>query len=637
MDNTVYKYPNTVKAARKAIWNAMTGGAGGGATVAIMEKGEVVYSECMGMANREEGRPVDRRTRFDVASTSKIFTTAAVLKLADIGKVDIDRPYHTYVTDFVMADPRYKAITPRMLFNHSSGLMGSCYNQSFVGEPHPGYKRHVLETLRRARLKHEPGVKSSYCNDGFTLCEILIERVSGVDYIDFLQEHILNPLELKDTGVSVGMCGSDNVAELYDSLTGNRAPREVSPGVGMGGISSTAEDLCRFGQSFCYNASQTVLSAESLGLMLTPQTSAFGGNLRTRQEDCHIGWDVVGMEKYEKIGVKIVMKGGLTWYSTKFAVLPELGISMALSFAGPGPSQKTALIILDALLEEKGCGSLRAPAKRVPSPQPVPPELRRFAGFYANGGTAVAAAIGKDNLTISAINREEPAVEFVYADGYFYKKNETVPHYFMEDKGMEFFVQEDEHCAELVYQRIPYQNAPKILDFDVDGKVWLCVNVDVSQSNWNDMFVVKSALIPQLPGYLDFAGIKLVENGRYASPAGTYFRDQKELELTGEGNDVTAYITDYILKSESIAAELVKGETRVTIPETGYGTLWHKTTEGFIIKVVADGGAVVWAAGLDGKKTIFFSVYQTDEFYAPAGSYLAVYGKRGGSAQISCR
>lgn len=630
------KYPETAKAARREVWRSIYEKAGAGAAVAIMERGEMVYSEGFGVADREEGRLVDSATRFDVASVSKMFTTVAALKLLDMGLLDIDRPYCEYVDDFVMDDERYREITVRMLFNHSSGLPGSCYNRIFGILLYNEYPQHVLDSLKRAKLKHAPGEKSTYCNDGFTLAQILIERISGRDFLDFIREHILEPLGLKDTGTSVGAAGAVSVAELYHD-DGSKAMREVSSGLGTGGLSSTAEDLCRFGQSFCANSATRILTPESLRLLMKPQLSRFCDKLRTRQEDCHMGWDVNIVDKYESRGIRLLMKGGLTWYATKFIVLPEMDISMAVTFSGGGPSEAAALAILDALLEEKGLGSFKSPVKRLPDPQPIPPELREYAGFYANGSMAVQVSFDAEHVTIKPIAGEELPVKMTYADSYFYKKDElpAIPHYFAKSGGMCFFVAENELSASLVYQKIPYINEPMTLDCDIHDKTWLLVNMLLPQTNWTGMFVVKSRLCDALPGYIDFAGIKRVENGRFARTAGSYFRDQKDLIIRYEDGIPTAYCADFVLKSESIAAPLPPGDTAITVPDGEHNAVWHKTDASALMRVQTDPGVVVQVFSPDGKKAPFNSFVNKGEFFAPKGSYLVVYGDAGGMARIS--
>lgn len=177
-------FGNTIAKARETAWKAINSGQGSGVTVAIIERGEFVYSEAMGVADRAQNRAVDRNTRFNIGSVSKMFAAVAILLLVDDGKVELDAPVLRYIPEFTMVDARYRDITVRMLLNHSSGLPGS----TFFFEFEPDASMHVLllETLKHSALKHDPGAMSMYCNDGFTLAEIVVERFAGRKYMAFL-------------------------------------------------------------------------------------------------------------------------------------------------------------------------------------------------------------------------------------------------------------------------------------------------------------------------------------------------------------------------------------------------------------------------------------------------------------------
>ena len=168
------EYRNAVTSARETSWKAINSGQGSGISVAIMERGEFVYSEGLGVAERGQSRAVDRSTRFNIGSVSKMFAAVAIMLLVDEGKVELDVPVVRYIPDFTMKDARHRDITVRMLLNHSSGLPGST---AFFGfEPDASMHRLLLETLKDSRLKHDPGAMSIYCNDGFTLAEIVVRR-----------------------------------------------------------------------------------------------------------------------------------------------------------------------------------------------------------------------------------------------------------------------------------------------------------------------------------------------------------------------------------------------------------------------------------------------------------------------------
>ena len=106
--------------------------------------------------------------------------------------MELDKPVTTYLPEFSMEDPRYTEITVRMLLNHSSGLAGTNMKTGFGTEKNRSYVMETLAELANGNLKHNPGDVSVYCNDGFTLAEAIIERVSGMSYADFLGMRVLD-------------------------------------------------------------------------------------------------------------------------------------------------------------------------------------------------------------------------------------------------------------------------------------------------------------------------------------------------------------------------------------------------------------------------------------------------------------
>lgn len=189
-------YAAAIKQARMDIWKALSLNNGSSATVAIMDDGKIVYSEQFGMRSREKSLPVDSKTQFNIGSISKIFTAAAILRLVDQGKVELDAPVTTYLPQFRMADERYRDITVRMLLNHTSGLPGTNMRNIFGSRRNPDYIAETLAYLTENRLKHDPGLLSVYCNDGLTVAEAVIEQVSGMSYASFLQQNIFEPLQM---------------------------------------------------------------------------------------------------------------------------------------------------------------------------------------------------------------------------------------------------------------------------------------------------------------------------------------------------------------------------------------------------------------------------------------------------------
>ena len=352
----------------------------------------------------------------NIGSVSKVYAVTAVMQLADQGKVNLDAPVTDYIPDFKMADERYQKITVRMLMNHTSGLMGSAYGGIFLfDEENEDYHDAFLGILSKERLKHEPGEFNCYCNDGFTLLEILVERVSGLTFTDYLDHYVCKPLALKKTGTPWNVDANDLVP-IYVNGNVKMAP-ERGQAIGAGGIISTAEDVCSFGTAF-FSGNEVLLSEKSKKEMAK--------NYRTGcLESFGLGWDEVTKEDYENAGVTILSKGGDTFFQhASLVVAPDEKISVAVlsSGGGSGVNEEMALELMDIALLEQGI-NVEHPERELPElSDAVPEEYLSLEGVYADaqGTVSITFPRGKYMQITSLAYNVEFEKQYVYsADGTF--------------------------------------------------------------------------------------------------------------------------------------------------------------------------------------------------------------------------
>jgi len=418
-------YESAITTTRSEIWQAINSGKCGSATAAIMVDGKVVYAEGFGMANREKSIPVDKTTLFNIGSISKVYVATAIMLLVDDGKVSLDKPVTDYLPEFKMADDRYKKITVRMILNHVSGIPGTEGSNSFGFKYDDNVKQETINTLARAHLKHAPGAMTVYCNDGFTLAEMIVERVSGKKYIDFLNKRIFKPLGLKNTGMSVGEIKGNPVALYYDAKTGKIHPRETLSVLGAGGLSSTAEELCRFMDAF--SAENKLLKKASLDEMKKAQPSEFWGKLRNPGFSFGLGWDITGLPRYDAAGLQILGKSGGTGnYSSMVFTVPDKRISVAFIASGADSgAMKIALDILEAVLVEKKLIAKEEKALLIPpEAQKLPSGHVSFSGYYASESKFGQVVFDEDKETATLYSFKEqekaPAITLVYNNGYYH-------------------------------------------------------------------------------------------------------------------------------------------------------------------------------------------------------------------------
>ena len=186
-------YPDYVPWMREDLLNAI-GTGDSVVSVALLDRGRVVFSEAFGYANRETGLQATVDTRMNIGSVAKIFTALAVMILRDRGRLSLDQPVVELMDDFSMRSPEFTKVTVRHLLNHSSGFPGTNYQQAInFAWLYGGYDTDTVNALSRSRLKHEPGELSVYCNDGFTLLGYLVGRLSGQHYEGSVQHKLPGP------------------------------------------------------------------------------------------------------------------------------------------------------------------------------------------------------------------------------------------------------------------------------------------------------------------------------------------------------------------------------------------------------------------------------------------------------------
>ncbi len=349
-----------------------------------------------------------------VGSVSKVYVTTAVMQLSDKGLVDIDAPVTTYIPEFRMADPRYTQITVRMLMNHTSGIMGTQFsNMELYGDNSMESYDDLLSSLASQRLKADPGEYAAYCNDGFCLLAMVVERVTGMSYTDYVVKNIAGRIGCEDTGTPVNMFGHENNAPIY---TG-RLPHdyEYCLALGSGGIYATASDVAEFGSSF-WNGDNRLLSESSKGGMATRWDSEGSTADSNYQDGSGLGWDYVEQAAYERAGVRVEGKGGdITSMHAHLLVAPDNDISVSV-LSGGGSSTLNQLVaeaLMDVALEEQGI-TVDHSAEEIELVDHIPAGFTKYAGFYAINslsGVSVAEISFPDDshmqVDVAGLNRTD--------------------------------------------------------------------------------------------------------------------------------------------------------------------------------------------------------------------------------------
>ena len=326
---------------------------------------------------------------YGIGSVSKTYTSAAIMQLADQGKINIDAPVTDYIDDFTMADERYKDITVRMLMNHTSGIAGtSAKNMFLYGDNDFLATDSVLKNLKNQKLKADPGEYAAYCNDGFELLEIIVERVSGMSFTDYIEKNIAGKIGADNIYTAKNVFENDAIADIYPDGR-NRYDTEYVLGFGTGGLYSTAVDTCEFGSTF-FKGDNRLLSEKSKDEMTALWSKNSSSKYdSTYMDQCGLGWDLTSIPMYEAAGVKTVYKGGdALQYHAALMVAPEEEISVCVTTSGGSSEYNLAMAeaLANIALEEQGINIEETTAPDVTINESVPDSYKKYEGFYTLSG-----------------------------------------------------------------------------------------------------------------------------------------------------------------------------------------------------------------------------------------------------------
>lgn len=397
-EQVTHRYGRTIANARAAIAETMKAGDVPAVTIALTDGRRSIWAEAFGVIDKATAEPAQTSTLFCIGSCSKVVAAAAVMILVDRGKLELDAPVVRYLPDFKMASPEFRLITVRMLLNHASGFPGTNYRNSFTSAPHLAYQEETMEALKGLRLKHKPGEFSVYCNDGFTVAERLISRVSRLSYPDFVTQALLRPLGMTRSRYALQAFSKGSYAPGY--IGGAEQPMEFVNLHGSGGLYSTPDEMTAFLRMLLNNGmhqGRRILSAASIAEMAVNQTTKAVLKPIDIADGYGLGWDGVRHGGFSASGITAWHKsGGTSVYSSFMIVLP--GERLAIITSGASPAYDAAgiaeYVLNEALVEAGRLRGQQVQLQAADTRQPNGPTAESMEGIYAyhGGVTRIARA-----------------------------------------------------------------------------------------------------------------------------------------------------------------------------------------------------------------------------------------------------
>ncbi|URJ40202.1 serine hydrolase domain-containing protein [Paenibacillus polymyxa] len=630
-----------------------------GVQYAIMDQGNIVLSDSVGVKNKATNEPITKDTMFGIGSTSKMYVSAATMMLVDAHKVDIDQPLTTYIKDFKMSDERYKQITPRMLLNHSSGLYGAHYKNSMLFNDNDTENHdELLLRLQSETLKSNPGEYSVYTNDGFQLLEILVERVSGLSYTDFLAKHISTPLGLKSTKTPLDQFDRQKLSKTYFPAVEGALPVENANVIGTGGLYSTAEEVAMFSEVLTGNRPD-ILSAQSAksmksheyrnGIWVPEETNSFNYGL---------GWDAVQLAPFSDYGITALSKGGDTvLYHSTLITIPEHHISMAVLSSG-GSSILDSIFASNILLEvlkDKGIIKDIIPEKTFEPPVKVemPSDLLSYSGLYGSVGTTINVEIKNGEFDLPAfLDGFVPAQKYVYTgNGQFKSSDGSVAISFDKQKNGKTYIKANLYLnfpglGQMVMVTYEYQKLDanpvnpifKKAWENRNGKNYYALDEKISSIFYLAPSFITKKISFDHDGYA--SGTKIVDENKAVNAVEIPVMSGRDaFDLNFYTKDGSEYLTidgqSYI--SEDAVKPILGGKSVYTIPSNGQAT-WYKIDKNSADKTMTvdfptSGGFAVYDE--NGAVVQFSTASNNNSVVLPKGGLIVLGGNAGDVFKIN--
>lgn len=357
-----------------------------GCALGVYHDGEIVYTRGYGMADLERSVPITPHTVFDIGSTSKQFTAAAIVLLAQQGRLSLDEDVRRHIPEL----PAYsRPVTIRHLLNHTSGLRDYIGLLTMAGERIDDVttaEDALAVIARQNALNFDPGDEHLYSNSGYFLLSEVVERVAGKSLRDFAREHIFAPLGMERTHY---LGSYDDIvpdrALAYSPAQGGGLRTDISRWLqlGDGAVFTTVEELLLWDRNF-YDPK--VGGQALLDDLHTRGVLTSGDTLRY----------ALGLMQGDYRGQRTVSHGG-SWggYRAELLRFPDQRFSVAtlcnLGTTNPSRlSERVADVFLDDVLAPPVAANAAPTAARPTASASIEiPEatLRAFAGTYRNATT----------------------------------------------------------------------------------------------------------------------------------------------------------------------------------------------------------------------------------------------------------
>ena len=360
-----------------------------GFSVAVVDDQGIVWSEGFGYADEANEIKATADTVYRIGSISKLFTAMSVMQLSERGDIDINEPLMTYLPEFKIKSrfQEIKPVTIRSILTHHSGLPSDRYSDAvYLYQPPEGYFKEFYKLagqMSEAYMTRPPDKAFGYSNIGYSLLGTMVSRVSGQDFVKYVDEAILEPIGMKHSSFVV-----TEEIEPYISKGYSRG-REKTPyyirDIPAGAFLSSANDLSMFMKMIFADGkagNTQILKPETLNKMLEPQNINISMDL-----DFRIGYAFWYSVSEEFDSINVVAHGGfLPPFNCMFIMIPEhkLGVIALSNSNGSLFSTRKIATELIKLAYETKTGIRLPEVKKNPDITSDKDQIQTYRGYYAS-------------------------------------------------------------------------------------------------------------------------------------------------------------------------------------------------------------------------------------------------------------
>ena len=348
-----------------------------GVSVAVVKDGAVVVAKGYGFSDVEKSTRATEQTIYQLASVTKPFTAMATLMLAEEGKISLDGK----VTEILPGLPAaWAPVTVRHLLTHTSGIKSytDVFGEKKVSDGQVFTSEQILALVKDAPLSFTPGDRYAYCNTGYYLLGMIIEKASGRTYPAFLTERIFRPLGMTSTSLDDYTDARPLRARGYSTGNGKTKPAEhthPTQPFSAGALISTVVDLAKWDAAL---SARKLLKPASYDAMWTPMRLN-----DTKASTYALGWEV-GPYRGQ---ARQAHGGDISGFSTYVARFPDAKVTI-VALVNQGGGAAGALV--------NGIADIYVPGIKEAAPKPIPDADAKTTAFL------------KEVITLAATGEMKP-------------------------------------------------------------------------------------------------------------------------------------------------------------------------------------------------------------------------------------